>query len=150
MLSYFSTFVRVWFYFVRFFLQSSFSQFVYYLVSFIYLFIYLLFIYLFIFLLSNTHLVKWFKPPFGHKPNMTQLTGVLIAHAQPFLHAELVYETEATLAITRTDKELPYICILGVPGCLADPTSWCVAFNWAATEAIDRGELCELKQKNGK
>ena len=119
----FTTFVRVWFYFVRFFFTELFQS-IRLLSRFIYLFIYL-----FIFLLSNTHLVKWFKPPFGHKPKMTQLTGVLIAHAQPFLHAELVHETEATPAITRTDKELPYICILGVPGCLADPTGWCVAFN---------------------
>ena len=50
-----------------------------------------------------THLLKWLKSPLGLKPEMTQFTGVLIAHVQPSLHAELVYKTQAAPAVARTN-----------------------------------------------
>ena len=88
----------------------------------------------------------WVEPPLGHKRKITQLTRVLITHAQPFLHADFVHETEATPAIARTNQELPYVLVLGIPGCLADPTCWCVGIFCVTTNAFSRQGLCEAKE----
>ena len=72
---------------------------------------------------------------------MTQFTGVLVAHAQPFLYAQLVYETEATSAVTRTNNEFSNFC-LRVPGYLTDPTVWCRVVTFIDTETFNWQRLC--------